>query len=72
MMREDTAIREQGELRHKVRKTQGVDGKANVDSEHLRVKRAHLIHSLPDAQHSAWSMLGGAQLIIAESMSLIG
>lgn len=38
-MREDTAIKEQGELRHKVRKTQGVDGKANVDSEHLRVKR---------------------------------
>lgn len=38
-MKEDTAIKEQGELRHKVRKTQGVDGKASVDSEHLRVRR---------------------------------
>lgn len=38
-MREDTAIEEQEELRHKARKTQGVDGKASVDSGHLRVRR---------------------------------
>lgn len=38
-MRKDTAIKEQGELRHKIRKTQRVDGKVSVDTGHLRVRR---------------------------------
>lgn len=71
-MRGNTAIKEQGELRHKVRKTQGVDEKVSVDSEHRRVKRELIWFTLSLMHSTVPGPWQGVQNIISESMSLIG
>lgn len=64
-MREDTAVSEQGVLRHKVKKTQGVYGKESVGSGHLEDEGVPIRFTLPNAQRGTWSIVG-AQHIFAE------